>query len=58
MKSIDVKSSTYFNFNKENNKEDLQFNIGDKIRISEYQNILVKSILQIGLKRYLCLKKV
>ena len=58
MKSIDVKLSTHFNFNKENNKEDLQFNIGDKIRISEYQNILVKSILQIGLKRYLCLKKV
>ena len=29
MKAVDVKSSTYTDFNKENNKEDPNFEIGD-----------------------------
>ena len=33
MKATDVKSSTYIDFNKENNKEDPTFEVGDHIRI-------------------------
>ena len=34
MKPADVKSSTYIDFNKENNKEDPKFKICDHARIS------------------------
>ena len=36
MKPADVKSSTYFDFNKENNKEDPEFRVGDHVG---YQNM-------------------
>ena len=35
MKPADVKSNTYIYFNKENNKEDPKFKIGDYVRISK-----------------------
>ena len=37
MKPVDVKSSTYINFDKNNNKEDSKFKVGDYVRISEYE---------------------
>ena len=48
MKPVDVKSSTYTHFNKENNKEVPKFKLGDNvseynIRISEYKNIFAKA---------------
>ena len=33
MKSADVKSNTYIEFNKENNKEDPKCEVGDHVRI-------------------------
>ena len=55
MNPVDVKSSTYINCSKEINDEDL------KLVISlEYQNtktILQKAMFQIGLKKFLWLKK-
>ena len=33
MKLVDVKSSTYIDFNKKNNNEDPKFKIGDNVRI-------------------------
>ena len=48
MKSVDVKSSIYVDFNKENNKEGRKFKIGDHVRISKYENILQKPMFQIG----------
>ena len=42
MNPIDVKSSTYIDFDKKNNKEDLKFNVGDHVRISKYKNIFAK----------------
>ena len=42
IKSLDVKLSTYIGFNKENNEEDLKFEVGDHIRISIYKNIFAK----------------
>ena len=48
MKRVDVKSSTYIDFNKEMNKEDPKFEVGDRVRISKYKNIFQKPIFQIG----------
>ena len=56
MKPLDVKS-TYIDFNKENNKEDLKFKVGDHVRISKYRNILQKAIFQICQKKCFSLKK-
>ena len=36
MKSVDVQSSTYIEFSKENNEKDPKFKIGDIVRISKY----------------------
>ena len=36
MKSVDVKSSTYIDFNKKNSKEDLKLKVGDHVRASKY----------------------
>ena len=38
MHAVDINSSTYIDFNKENNKED-QFEVADDVRISKYENI-------------------
>ena len=57
MKIVDVKSTTYVNSNKEINDEDSKFKL---VILLEYQNIktfLHKAIFQIGLKRFLELKK-
>ena len=42
MKSVDVKSRIYTNFNKENNEEGSKFKIDDHVRISKYKNIFSK----------------
>ena len=57
MKPIDVKSSTYIDFNKNDNEEDTKFEVGDHIRMSKYKTFLQKFTFQIVLKNFLCLKK-
>ena len=42
MKPVDLKANMYFDFNKENNKEDRKFEVGDHVRISKCQNIFAK----------------
>ena len=42
VKLTDVKSTTYIDFNKENNKEDLKFGVESLVRISKYKNIFAK----------------
>ena len=42
MKSVDVKSSTYIDFNKENNKKDPRFEVGDHVKLSKYKNIFAE----------------
>ena len=42
MKPVNLKSSTYIEFKKENNKEDPKFEIGDHVRTSKYENIFAK----------------
>ena len=43
MKLVNVKSSTYIDYSKENNtNKDPKFKIGDIVRISKYNNIFAK----------------
>ena len=43
MKPVDVKSSTYIDFNKEHSKESPKFKVGDHVRISQYKNTFAKA---------------
>ena len=57
MKPIDVKDNTYIDFCKEVNDNDPNLKL---VIMSEYNNIktfLLKAILQVGLKKFLLLKK-
>ena len=55
MKSVDVKSSTFIDFDKENNKKDTRFKVSDH---EEYQNIkMFFEKIRIGVKKCLRLKK-
>ena len=42
MKPVDVKSGTYIDFKKENNKHDPKFNVREHVKISKYKNIFTK----------------
>ena len=57
MQSVNVKPRIYVDFNKENNKEDPKFKVGDHVRISTYKNVFAKALFQISLKNFLLLKK-
>ena len=57
MKPTDVKDNTYINTDKEINNKDPKFKVGDHVIISKYKNIFSKGYTQIGLTRYLLLKK-
>ena len=46
MKPVDGKSSTYVDFNKENNKEYLIFEVGNYVRVSKYENMFAKVYAQ------------
>ena len=45
MKPVDVKFSTYIDFDKKNNKENPKFKIGDLVSISKCNNIFAKGYL-------------
>ena len=57
MKPIDIKSSTYIDFNKKNNKDDPKFEVDDHVRISKYKIFLQIVTFQIDLKKFLWLKQ-
>ena len=42
MKHVDVKARMSIDFQKENNKEDPKFKVGDNIRISKHKNIFLR----------------
>ena len=58
VKPVDVKSSTYINFNKENNKEGPKFKSGDTVRISKYKNIFAKGYIPCWSEEVFLIKKV
>ena len=54
MNPVDVKSSTYIDFDVENIHRDPQYKVGDHVRISKYKNILQKvTTFQVGMKKFL-----
>ena len=58
MKPVDVKSSTYIDFNKQNNKEDAKFEVGDLVRITKYKNIYAKGYILNWTKEMFVIKRV
>ena len=44
MSPDDLKTSTYIDFDKENNKEDPKFKALEHVRISKYNNIFAKRL--------------
>ena len=54
---LDVKSSTYIDFDVKNNDEVFKFEVSDQVRISKYKKILQNFPLQIGHKKFLLLKR-
>ena len=58
MKAVDVKSSTYIDFNKENNKEAPKFKVGDHVRISRYKHIFAKGYTSNQSEEVFVIKKV
>ena len=58
MKTVDVKSSRYFDFNKENNNEDPKFKIDDHVRIWKCKNIFVKGYVTNCSEEVFVIKKV
>ena len=44
MNPVDIKSNTYIDSNKENNKEGLKFKVGDHAKISKCKNIFEKRL--------------
>ena len=58
MKPVDVKPSMYIDFNKENNKANSNFKIGDTVRISKYKNIFAKGYVPNWSEEVFVIKKV
>ena len=53
MKSIDVKSDSFAEYNEEPNEKDPKFKVGDHVRISKSNIFLLKDMLLIGVKKFL-----
>ena len=47
MKTVDVNPGMHIHFNKRNNKEDPEFEVGNHLRISKYKDIFTKSYFPI-----------
>ena len=58
MKPVDVKSSTYFDFITENEKEDPKFKLVDHVRISKHKNIFLKGYIPNWSEEFFVIKKV
>ena len=48
----------YINFNKENNKEDPKFKVGNHVRILKYKNVFEKGYFSHWSERVFVIKKV
>ena len=58
VETVDVKSSTYIDFNKEHNKEDPKFELGDHVRIWKYKNIFANGYTPNWFEEVFVIKKV
>ena len=55
---VDIESSMYIDFNKENNKKDPKFKVGDDIRKSKHKNIFAKGYIPNWSQQVFLIKKV
>ena len=46
MKPIEVTSDSYGEYNEDSNETNLEFKVGDRVRISKYKNIFAKGYTQ------------
>ena len=53
MRSFDIKTSAYTDFDFENNDKDPKSNFSDDVRISKYKMIFAKATLKISQKNFL-----
>ena len=58
MKTVDVNPGMHIHFNKRNNKEDPEFEVGNHLRISKYKDIFTKSYFPIWSKKAFVITKV
>ena len=58
MKPVDVNPGMCIHFNKRNNKEDPEFEVGNHVRISKYKDIFAKSYFPIWSKKAFVITKV
>ena len=56
--NVDVKPSTYIDFDKENTKKDPKFKVSDHVRISKYKKKIVKGFIQNWSEEVFVIKKV
>ena len=57
MKPVDVKPSTYIDFDKENSKEGAKVNVSNHVRISKYKNISTKGSVRNLSEKVFVIKK-
>ena len=57
MKTVDVSSSTYIDFDKEINMEDSKFEVGDHVRMSKYKNFFANGYTENLLEEGFVIKK-
>ena len=57
MKTIDVKTTPYIDFEVENNDKNTKLKVDDSVRLSKYKNILLKSYTP-NLSEVFAIKKV
>ena len=58
IKFVHVNSRTNIDFNKENNKEDPKFKVGDNVRISKYKNMFAEDYTPNQFEEIFVIKKV
>ena len=58
IKFVPVNSRTNIDFNKENNKEDPKFKVGDNVRISKYKNMFAEDYTPNQFEEIFVIKKV
>ena len=58
IKLVDIKPSMYIDFNKENNKEDPKFKVGNHVRILKYKNVFGKGYFSHWSEGVFVIKKV
>ena len=58
MKPVEVTDDSYAEYNKESNKRNLKFKVGDHVRISKYKNIFTKGYVPNWSEEIFVIKKV